>query len=56
MRCHWCENPLPFGEWVIFAQREDIYRFCHTGCLVHWLFTQVPEYFDELFDAMKDAE
>jgi hypothetical protein len=47
--CAWCENPAPFVAWThLVVENGEEFDFCHAGCLVHWLFTKVPDYFDEI--------
>lgn len=52
--CEWCGagSPVDFDwAWLMTPgsnAAEDALAFCHAGCLVHWLFSEVPDYFEEV--------
>lgn len=52
-KCTWCESPYPFAQrWVRLTPDVEAteHLFCHVGCLIHWLFTQSPETFEEVME------
>ena len=50
MRCEWCRSDADsFGSRIsLSVAGRELLHFCHEGCLVHWLYSREPEYFDEL--------
>jgi hypothetical protein len=49
-RCSWCESDRAFPTWAVLDLEgvDELFAFCHAGCLAHWLFANEPAYFDEL--------
>lgn len=50
LACAWCEGYGGDGDWVMLTNLNTLEekQFCGAGCLIHWLFTQTPYYFQEL--------